>query len=146
MTLYRKQKESNMIWRIDFDGGATPNPGRGSCAYRAFCHETSEVLSKSWAMRGRNNTNNQAEWEAIITGLEHLMTTKEKVTKVEVYGDSQLVIEQLNGRYKVSSNRLRPYYKRWLTLKDKYPDVVFSFTHVLRENNSHMDAACKSAR
>lgn len=134
-----------MNWRIHFDGECVPNPGQGSCAYKAECLDTGKVLFKSWCMVG-NTTNNQAEWEAAITALEDLTEYTKNLNVVSVYGDSQLVIEQLNGRYNVNNNRLRLYYKRWLTLRNKYPDVTFTFRHIYRENNTEMDAACKQAR
>ena len=135
-----------MHWKLNFDGGSSPNPGRGSCAYKAVHADTGQIISRSWSMKGRNNTNNQAEWEAIITGLEELLEQDKGIVRIDIIGDSQLVIEQMAGRYRVNSKRLKPYYKRWLTLRRTYPEVIFTFKHVYRENNSEMDIACKQAR
>lgn len=135
-----------MHWKIYFDGGASPNPGKGSCAYKAISEKAGRVLTRSWAMEGNDNTNNQAEWEAVVSGLESVLELEKEITVMEIVGDSQLVIEQLAGRYNVNSERLIKYHKRWLNLKDKYPNVTFTFKHVYREENTEMDNACKEAR
>ena len=135
-----------MHWILSFDGGCTPNPGKGSCAYKATCRTTGIILEKSWSMIGDNNTNNQAEWEAVINGLEEIMKKYPQSERVQVYGDSKLVIEQLSGCYKVKSAKLKPYYSRWCTLHKRFRNTMFIFNHIYREINTEMDEACKNAR
>jgi ribonuclease HI len=54
-------------------------------------------------------TNNQAEYEALLRGLQYLK--KAKAISVEIYGDSELVIKQLNGQYECRNDILRNYYE-----------------------------------
>jgi len=136
-----------MQWILTFDGGCTPNPGKGSCAYKAVCRGSAHLeVKRSWPMKGNNNTNNQAEWEALVTGLEELLDSNYNVTSIIVYGDSKLIIEQISGIYRVKSNKLRPYYNRWLQLRNKFKSVDFKFNHIYRELNTEMDESCKDAR
>lgn len=96
-------------YKIVFDGGAIGNPGKG---YGSF-----EVSSRDQVVyRGREDyvgriTNNQAEYMTLIHALrwlaEHLGSTA-STTSVEVWGDSQLVINQLTGSWKVRNTGLLP--------------------------------------
>jgi ribonuclease HI len=54
-------------------------------------------------------TNNQAEYKALLRGLQYLKEAK--AVSVEIYGDSELVIKQLNGQYECRSDILRSYYE-----------------------------------
>jgi ribonuclease HI len=54
-------------------------------------------------------TNHQAEYEALLRGLQYLKEAK--AVSVEIYGDSELVIKQLNGQYECRSDILRSYYE-----------------------------------
>lgn len=76
-------------------------------------------------------TNNQAEYEALIIGLEILKGMK--ATRVLVYGDSQLVINQLTGEYQCISENLTTYYVTALNSADGFSRI--SFEHVPRVDN-----------
>ncbi|CAL9005839.1 unnamed protein product [Prunus brigantina] len=76
-------------------------------------------------------TNNQAEYEALIIGLEILQGMK--ATRVLVYGDSQLVINQLTGDYQCTSENLALYYVTALNTADQFSRI--SFVHILRAEN-----------
>ncbi|CAL2227977.1 unnamed protein product [Prunus armeniaca] len=76
-------------------------------------------------------TNNQAEYEALIIGLEILKEMK--ATCVLVYGDSQLVINQLTGEYQCTSENLTMYYVTALNTADEFSRI--SFVHVPRAEN-----------
>ncbi|XP_050365400.1 uncharacterized protein LOC126783909 [Argentina anserina] len=85
-------------------------------------------------LRGRIEwkcTNNQAEYEAIIIGLELLLDLE--VTEVEVLGDSLLVINQLKGVYKCNNFTLLPFWERASELLDQFTDVVLDY--IPRERN-----------
>ena len=74
--------------------------------------EYSEELSHS-EMVGTNGTNNVAEYSAVKKALEILqeLNEKGKLTSAVVYGDSQLVINQLNSLWRVRQPHLKPYFK-----------------------------------
>ncbi|GKV43324.1 hypothetical protein SLEP1_g50628 [Rubroshorea leprosula] len=76
-------------------------------------------------------TNNQAEYEALIIGLEMLVELK--VSMVEVIGDSQLVLKQLSGEYKCTSLALAPYFALAVQLLEEFDDV--SIRHMSRDQN-----------
>ncbi|GKV24416.1 hypothetical protein SLEP1_g34030 [Rubroshorea leprosula] len=76
-------------------------------------------------------TNNQAEYEALIIGLE--MLVEFKVSMVEVIRDSQLVLKQLSGDYKCTSLALAPYFALAVQLLEEFDDV--SIRHMPRDQN-----------
>ncbi|XP_058208175.1 uncharacterized protein LOC131321188 [Rhododendron vialii] len=81
-------------------------------------------------------TNNQAEYEACIVGMEAAIEIG--IEKLEVVGDSNLVVSQANGDWKVNEEKLKPHHQ---DLEDLIPhfDKV-TFTHVLRLENRFADA------
>lgn len=101
---------------LTFDGGADPNPGKGYGSYHLKTRKGRERLN-SRIQFGNNVTNNQAEYRALIAGLEDLVQTIEKAGKqpsnytVAVYGDSSLVIKQLRGEWKVKDAKMEPLFK-----------------------------------
>ena len=124
--------------RIYTDGGSRGNPG--SAASGAVIKELKSgkegaVIATASKFLG-NDTNNQAEYTAIIIGLEkaHKLGAK----RVEMYMDSQLAERQLNGKYKVKDARIA---KRFLEVKNllHHFDRV-TFTHIRREKNKEADA------
>ncbi|KAI8537836.1 hypothetical protein RHMOL_Rhmol09G0055000 [Rhododendron molle] len=81
-------------------------------------------------------TNNQAEYEACIVGMEAALTLG--VEKLEVIGDSNLVVSQANGDWKVREERLKPYHQ---DLEDLIPHFnKVTFTHIPRLRNQFVDA------
>ncbi|GKU85793.1 hypothetical protein SLEP1_g415 [Rubroshorea leprosula] len=76
-------------------------------------------------------TNNQAEYEALVIGLELLVELK--VPSVEIVGDSQLVLKQLSGEYKYTSVLLSPYFATAIQLLEEFDDV--SLKHIPRNMN-----------
>lgn len=101
---------------LTFDGGADPNPGRGYGSYHLRTRAGRERL-ESRIQFGDNITNNQAEYLALLHGLRDLLETIERAGKqpanytVDIYGDSQLVIKQLRGEYKVKDEKMLPLYR-----------------------------------
>ena len=91
------------------------------------------ILKKSEYL-GRT-TNNQAEYRALILGLEELLRMGAK--KISCFLDSELVVKQLNGQYRVKDKDLRPLYEKILKLADEFEEVKFS--HIRRERNKEAD-------
>lgn len=86
-------------------------------------------------------TNNQAEYEALVIGLEILQELGAK--DVLIIGDSQLVIRQLSGEYKCTSFLLAPYYTATMQMIDEFDHL--SFCHVPREANWEADELAQVA-
>jgi ribonuclease HI len=88
-----------------------------------------------------STTNNVAEYQALIAGLEAARAFPARVVRVRA--DSMLVVEQLNGRWRVKQNHLRPLHARAKELLDGYDEV--DVAHVRREQNTDADALVNAA-
>ena len=86
-------------------------------------------------------TNNQAEYEALIIGLEILQELG--AGNVIIKGDSQLVLKQVAGEYKCDSLSLAPYFAAAIQLLESLEEVTF--LHVLREENWKADQLAQIA-
>ncbi len=86
-------------------------------------------------------TNNEAEYHALIEGLKALAAWRPD--RLEIYLDSQLVVEQLKGSYRVKETRLKPLHDRAKEMMSAFSEVVIS--HVEREQNRGADALANRA-
>jgi probable phosphoglycerate mutase len=86
-------------------------------------------------------TNNEAEYEALIEGLKAV--SEWKPDRLEIFLDSKLVVEQVNGRWKVKEARLQPLQTRAKELLAGFPE--FEIKHVQRERNKGADALANMA-
>lgn len=115
------------------DGGARGNPGPAAIGY--------VVNGKGYGEYIGETTNNVAEYKALIAGLKKgialLGKTKASETTVHCYLDSELLVKQLNGEYKVKDATLRLLFMEAWNLKQDYKSV--SFTHIPRERNKEAD-------
>lgn len=96
-----------MKYEIHCDGLTEPNPGKGSWAFIVFDEWGEEVNRGSGMMTG-DATNNQTEYRSMI---EALVWAHEKDgDDITIYSDSQLVVNQLNGKWQVASDNIRSWY------------------------------------
>ena len=86
-------------------------------------------------------TNNQTEYEAILKGLQLLHELKAEA--IEVFGDSQLIINQLIGLYECKEDTLRRYYDECQRLLKEFPHV--SFQHIPRAQNQEANRLAQNA-
>jgi len=114
---------------ITFDGGSKGNPGAGYGSYELRTRDNrARVVRKEYP---GTITNNEAEYRTLIAGLEDLSATLRKAGKdpkayrVEVRGDSQLVIQQLRGKYKVRHPNMLPLYGAVRTLASQFGGVTW---------------------
>ena len=127
---------------IYFDGGSRGNPG--PAAIGALVLDASSTPPQRLATiseRIGETTNNVAEYRALIAGLEAATATPARAARVR--GDSQLVIEQLSGRWKVKQPHLKPLHAQARALLDGYDEV--DLAHVRREQNAEADALVNAA-
>lgn len=115
------------------DGGSRGNPGESACAY-AICKMDGTVVEKSGYYIGIA-TNNQAEYYGFKQGLERCRDLG--INKITLYSDSQLVVNQLNGKYKVKNQELAPLNQEVKALVDSFEKVTI--VHVPRELNKITD-------
>ena len=86
-------------------------------------------------------SHNQAEYEALIFGLELLLETK--IFNIQIYGDSQLIVRQITGEYKCGSVILAPYLIATQQLLQQF--IVCSIEHVPREKNTNANRMSQNA-
>lgn len=131
---------------INTDGGARGNPGPAAIGVVISdiagnrCKTYSEYL-------GDNLTNNDAEYQAVIFALKKskLLFGKEKVKKMEaeVRSDSEFLVKQMNGEYKINDEKIQKLFIQLWNLKIDFGKVVF--THVRRELNKEADKLVNQA-
>ena len=124
---------------IFVDGGSRGNPGisgGGFGIYRGgkLVHKGSEFFGKK--------TNNQAEYLALRLALREAYIEFPDL-KIKCYMDSQLVVEQMNGNYKVKSDNVRPIFIEVQKIKDQLKG--FSIQHISREQNQFADKLANEA-
>jgi ribonuclease HI len=118
-----------------FDGCSKGNPGRAGAGAVLYNPAGGEVFAES-VFAGHSATNNVAEYTGLILGLNEAL--KHGITELHVCGDSQLVIRQMQGKYKVNSPNLVPLHQCATTLASKFSKIEFE--HVYREQNKRADA------
>ncbi len=119
---------------IHTDGGSRGNPGPGAAAY--VITEPSGKVIAGKGIFSKMTTNNVAEYMAVLRGLEKALALGSSL--VTLRSDSELVVKQLTGQYKVKNAVLKKIYTQCLELIDKFDSV--SIEHVYRESNKDADA------
>ncbi|HQD36385.1 MAG TPA: ribonuclease HI family protein [Thermodesulfovibrio thiophilus] len=123
--------------KIYCDGASRGNPGDAGIGCLIILDnkkiEISEYIGKT--------TNNVAEYTALIRGLEEAL--KERAEEIEIISDSELLVRQINGIYKVKNTKLIPLYERVKELLNKFKK--YQIFHVYRENNFIADSLAKEA-
>lgn len=114
------------------DGAAKGNPGPAGIGVRLEL--AGVVLSEQSEYIG-DATNNVAEYKALIYGLE--IVRRLRVTRVNAVSDSELMVRQLNGDYKVKNEKLLPLYRCVRELAGALEK--FRIRHVSRTENQHAD-------
>jgi ribonuclease HI len=116
-----------------FDGGARSNPG--PAGYGVYIvGDQGEMIAEISGSLGIA-TNNVAEYHGLIAALQWAID--HDVRQLAIKGDSQLIIEQMKGNYKVKNEGLKPLYLKAKLLVMQIGDV--SFEHVRREHNTEAD-------
>jgi ribonuclease HI len=124
------------------DGGARGNPGPAAIGAVVLDPSTDPPTRLATVSeRIGVATNNVAEYRALVAALE--AAREFPARRVRVRADSQLIVRQLEGRYRVKQAHLRPYYERARELLSEYEDV--ELTHVPREQNTEADALVNAA-
>lgn len=120
--------------KVFCDGGSRGNPGPAAAA--AVIFDGSGAIIDSVAEYMGETTNNQAEYHAVELGLAALLA--HKISEAEFYLDSELVVRQLNGIYKVKHPDMKI---RFESIQKLIKGLHVSFSHVVRSQNTIADAA-----
>jgi ribonuclease HI len=123
------------------DGGSRNNPGPAAVGVWI------ETLNKKYGEYIGEKTNNESEYEALIFGLKKIKSLvgkeKTKKTEIECYLDSELVVNQLNHKYKLSEKHIQDLFLKVWNLMLDFQKI--SFHHIMREENKTADALVNEA-
>ncbi|MCG3192250.1 MAG: ribonuclease HI family protein [Thermoanaerobaculia bacterium] len=120
---------------LNVDGASRGNPG--PAAFGVASEDGSVALSVAIGKA----TNNEAEWQGFLAALRHAV--EKAAIELVIRADSELVIKQFNGQYKVKAEHLKAYLSEARELAAKIPKVVAQ--HVPREQNRKADALANAA-
>jgi len=123
----------------DIDGASRGNPGPAAYAVILRAPDGSKIAELS--KRIGRETNNIAEYYALIAALDYAAANS--IHALRVRSDSELLVRQMQGRYKVKSEDLRPLHERARKLARTLR--YFAIEHVPREQNSEADALANRA-
>jgi ribonuclease HI len=120
--------------KVYCDGGSRGNPGPAGIGVVIEAGKRSQKLKKYLG----NKTNNQAEYEAVLFGAKEIVKNYPKTAKIDFYLDSQLVVRQLSGDYKIKNEKLFEIWVRIRNLIIKH-SLDVSFFHIPRAKNHRAD-------
>ncbi len=132
---------------VYFDGLCQPiNPGGISC-YAFIVKSDGRIVHSDYGVAAKpfseESTNNVAEYTALAKALQWLLANNFNSKKVEIKSDSQLVVNQLTGDYKVKARRILPLFKQVLFLKTKFQDIQIKW--IPRDKNREADRLTNKA-
>ncbi len=119
---------------IFIDGGARGNPGEAAIGFVIF--KDGKELFRNGKKVG-NTTNNQAEYLALIEALNYLIEKNINSNIISIFSDSELLVNQINGKYKVKSESLIPLYKKAKSILNNFKNI--KVYHISREKNRIAD-------
>ena len=125
--------------RLSTDGGARGNPGPAAYAFVIEAEDGSVLASRGEAFGVA--TNNVAEYRALIAGLEQALDLH--VSDLEVVSDSELMVKQMRGEYRIKNAALRELASQAAQLARKLPAV--RYRHVRRHENELADSLVNEA-
>jgi ribonuclease HI len=125
--------QSRKEWLLMVDGAARGNPGDAGCG-AAIYDENGSLVKELSRYLGRA-TNNVAEYEGLLMGLEALRQLGQK--NIIVQSDSQLMVRQLNGEYRVKDEKLKTLFDQGKHLLRQFDS--YRILHVRREMNKLAD-------
>jgi ribonuclease HI len=126
-------------YRANIDGGSRGNPGPAS--YGVVIRDPrGQIVAKLKKYIGRS-TNNVAEYYGLIAALDYAQ--QHSIRALHVQSDSELLVRQMRGQYKVKSPELRPLFERARKMAQTF--ASFKIEHVYREQNAEADALANEA-
>lgn len=123
---------------VHIDGGSRGNPGPAAYAV-VLARDGLPALEEAQTIG--TATNNVAEYSGLLRGLE--LAAESGVKHLTVMSDSELLVKQMNGEYRVKNPELQELYRRASELRRRFSSVTL--THVRREQNKRADLLCNEA-
>lgn len=142
LSLFSKKSETDpkkvgcddpQAWQLFTDGASRNNPGPSGVGFtlkkdgKPSCEQGFFIGSK---------TNNQAEYIALVSGIFFAKKFIKKSDKLSIFCDSQLIVRQMNGQYRVKDAQLK---KLQIIAYDLLKGYQYSFCHVYRSDNARAD-------
>lgn len=130
---------NNNYYLLRFDGASKGNPGKagsGAVLYDSIGNEVF-TISRNLGIQ----TNNYAEYFGLLIGLQE--ASRREIKYIHVEGDSQLVINQLKGKYKIKNEKLKILYLALQPIISGFTDIKFK--HIYRNKNSRADELANKA-
>src|SRR3989338_6246677 len=128
------------------DGGSRGNPGKAAIG-GVFCNEMGQEIKKFGEYLGDGLTNNDAEYQAVIFALKKFKAVFGKkiaeISEVEIRSDSELLVNQMNGKYKLENEKIQKFFIEIWNLKIDFESVKFKA--IPREKNREADALVNEA-
>jgi len=122
------------------DGGSRGNPGKAAIGV-VFCNEKGQMIKNYSEYLGDNLTNNDAEYKAVILGLKKFKALfgkeLEKNSEIEIRSDSELMVKQLNGEYKLQDPKIQQFFIEIWNLNFDFK--IVKFKNIPREKNKEAD-------
>jgi len=132
----------NKALNIYTDGGARGNPG--PAAIGVVIKDTNNKILHQFSHTIGPATNNLAEYQAVVAALEYLITNRHKPSSINFFLDSRLVVNQLNGLWKVKDSNLRQKVIIIRQLEGTL-NTSIKYTAIPREQNFEPDALLNQA-
>jgi len=121
------------------DGASRKNPGPAAAGFILTDQKGNHLLAKAFFIG--KTTNNIAEYTALIKALE--AAKKIAAKQITVLSDSELLVKQINGQYKVKSDQIRPLFQKALALIGEFENC--EIRHITREKNKQADKLVNQA-
>jgi len=133
------ERKAIAAYQANVDGGSRGNPG--PAAYGVVVRDPrGEIVARLKKYIGKN-TNNVAEYFGLIAALDYAQNHAIRALRVE--SDSELMVKQMRGQYKVKSEELKPLFERAKKMSQAFES--FRISHVYREQNKEADALVNQA-
>jgi len=129
-----KPDEPSPVYKLQFDGCSKGNPGPGGAG--AVLYKDEQEIWADSVFVGKRVTNNQSEYTGLIIGLNYVINQTD-IKELLVKGDSQLVIKQMRGEYKVNSANILELHNTVKALAKKLDSI--DYEHVYRIDNKRAD-------
>jgi len=130
-----------LVGKVYIDGASRGNPGPSGIGI-VVLNEEGKVIREYYEFLGPSYTNNQAEYIALMRALEICSTIFPKGV-LHVFSDSELLVNQLTGRYKVRSRNLKELFRSVRQRERSFSKVYYH--HVSRELNKKADELANKA-
>ena len=127
------------VLRLHVDGASRGNPGEAGFGVQV-CEGDGRELAGLYGYLGKT-TNNVAEYQALLHALRFAL--ERGAREIEVFSDSELLVRQIEGRYRVKNAGLRPLFQEAKALLARFQRA--RLTHVPREQNRQADALANRA-